>query len=84
MFTLLFAGPHIFGYDDGRDAENRGPSEHYTMMFNTFVVLQLFNEFNARKLYGEWKVFEGITRNWLFIVIILTILVVQVNFIFCP
>lgn len=78
MFTLLFAGPHIFGYDDGRDAENRGPSEHYTMMFNTFVVLQLFNEFNARKLYGEWNVFSGIHRNVIFIAIVLGTFIVQV------
>ena len=31
-------------------------------MFNTFIWFQLFNEFNARKLYGERNIFEGVVR----------------------
>merc|ERR1712072_234733 len=34
-------------------------SEHYTMIFNTFVLMQLFNEINARKLFGELNVWSG-------------------------
>jgi hypothetical protein len=37
---------------------------HGTIVFNTFVLFQVFNEFNARKLYGELNPFEGLfTRN---------------------
>ena len=30
-----------------------------TMYFNTFILLQIWNEFNARKLHGEKNVFAG-------------------------
>jgi len=49
----------------------------YTMIFHTFVFMQVFNEINSRKL-GEkdFNVFAGFFNNWLFIgIIILTILV---------
>lgn len=39
------------------------PSEHYTIIFNTFVMMQLFNEINARKIYGERNMFNGIFSN---------------------
>ena len=35
----------------------------YTMIFNTFVLLQLFNEFNSRKVNGEWNILSGIFDN---------------------
>lgn len=33
-----------------------GPSRHYTVVFNTFVCLQIFNLVNARKIHNEWNV----------------------------
>lgn len=37
---------------------------HYTMVFQTFVFMQLFNQINARKIEdGEFNIFSGITRN---------------------
>ncbi|KAJ6847310.1 calcium-transporting ATPase 8, plasma membrane-type-like [Iris pallida] len=36
-----------------------------TFIFNTFVLCQVFNEFNARKP-DELNVFRGVTRNRLF------------------
>ncbi|KAG6966610.1 hypothetical protein JG688_00006704 [Phytophthora aleatoria] len=51
---------------------------HYTIIFNTFVFSQLFNEFNARKTNNEWRVFNGLVANPLFIMIILITLFVQV------
>jgi len=33
-------------------------SEHYTIVFNTFVMMTLFNEFNSRKLRHEWNIFD--------------------------
>lgn len=40
--------------------------------------MQIFNFFNCRKLYDELNVLEGITRNWLFLVIVLLIVCLQV------
>lgn len=37
-----------------------------TMVFNTFVWLQIFNLFHARKLEDEWNIFSGLLGNWVF------------------
>ncbi|XP_041955243.1 plasma membrane calcium-transporting ATPase 3-like isoform X1 [Alosa sapidissima] len=67
IFTLLFAGEKIFNIDCGRNAPlHSPPSEHYTIIFNTFVLMQLFNEINARKIHGERNVFDGMFSNPIF------------------
>ncbi|XP_078500810.1 plasma membrane calcium-transporting ATPase 4 isoform X2 [Lissotriton helveticus] len=72
IFTLLFAGEKFFNIDSGRDAPlHAPPSEHYTIVFNTFVLMQLFNEINARKIHGERNVFESIFRNPIFCSVVL-------------
>ncbi|KAF3668150.1 hypothetical protein FXO38_08235 [Capsicum annuum] len=48
-----------------------------TLIFNTFVLCQVFNEFNARNLEKK-NVFEGIHKNKLFMAIIGITLVLQV------
>uniref|UniRef100_A0A8C3LFS9 Calcium-transporting ATPase n=1 Tax=Chrysolophus pictus TaxID=9089 RepID=A0A8C3LFS9_CHRPC len=79
VFTLLFAGEKIFDIDSGRNAPlHAPPSEHYTIVFNTFVMMQLFNEINARKIHGERNVFEGIFNNAIFCTIVLGTFVVQI------
>jgi Ca2+ transporting ATPase len=45
-------------------------SQHYTMVFNVFVLMQCFNEINSRKIHDEINVFEGISKNFLFIGIV--------------
>ncbi|XP_054242627.1 plasma membrane calcium-transporting ATPase 1 isoform X15 [Indicator indicator] len=79
VFTLLFAGEKIFDIDSGRNAPlHAPPSEHYTIVFNTFVMMQLFNEINARKIHGERNVFEGIFNNAIFCSIVLGTFIVQI------
>ncbi|CAL8369267.1 unnamed protein product [Lota lota] len=79
IFTLLFAGEKIFNIDSGRNAPlHSPPSEHYTVIFNTFVLMQLFNEINARKIHGERNVFDGIFANPIFCSIVLGTFVVQI------
>uniref|UniRef100_A0A8C8TK57 Plasma membrane calcium-transporting ATPase 1 n=1 Tax=Peromyscus maniculatus bairdii TaxID=230844 RepID=A0A8C8TK57_PERMB len=79
VFTLLFAGEKFFDIDSGRNAPlHAPPSEHYTIVFNTFVLTQLFNEINARKIHGERNVFEGIFNNAIFCTIVLGTFVVQI------
>ncbi|MPC91500.1 Plasma membrane calcium-transporting ATPase 2 [Portunus trituberculatus] len=66
--------------DDGLYRE-RGepPSQHFTLIFNTFVMMTLFNEVNARKIHGEHNIFEGITGNPLFYCIWVVTFVAQVG-----
>ncbi|XP_015198205.1 plasma membrane calcium-transporting ATPase 4 isoform X1 [Lepisosteus oculatus] len=72
IFTLLFAGEKFFDIDSGRNSPlHAPPSEHYTIVFNTFVLMQLFNEINARKIHGERNVFEGIYRNPIFCAVVI-------------
>ncbi|MEQ2187302.1 ATPase, Ca transporting, plasma membrane, partial [Goodea atripinnis] len=79
IFTLLFAGEKLFDIDSGRNAPlHAPPSEHYTVVFNTFVMMQLFNEINARKIHGERNVFEGIFNNLIFCSIVFGTFVIQV------
>ncbi|XP_056311726.1 plasma membrane calcium-transporting ATPase 1a isoform X3 [Danio aesculapii] len=79
IFTLLFAGEKMFDIDSGRYAElHAPPSEHYTIVFNTFVMMQLFNEINARKIHGERNVFEGIFNNMIFCTIVFGTFVIQI------
>lgn len=84
MLTLpLFeppVGENIFDIDSGRNAPlHAAPSEHYTIVFNTFVMMQLFNEINARKIHGERNVFEGIFNNLIFCSIVFGTFIIQVK-----
>uniref|UniRef100_W5N924 Calcium-transporting ATPase n=1 Tax=Lepisosteus oculatus TaxID=7918 RepID=W5N924_LEPOC len=79
IFTLLFVGERLFNIDSGRNAPlHSPPSEHYTIIFNTFVMMQLFNEINARKIHGERNVFDGIFRNPIFCSIVVGTFAIQI------
>ena len=36
------------------------------MVFNSFVMMTLFNEINARKIHGQRNVFKGFFSNWIY------------------
>ena len=38
-------------------------SQHFTVVFNAFIMMTLFNEINARKINGERNVFRDIHKN---------------------
>uniref|UniRef100_A0A3P9QDX4 Calcium-transporting ATPase n=1 Tax=Poecilia reticulata TaxID=8081 RepID=A0A3P9QDX4_POERE len=79
IFTLLFAGEKFFDIDNGRNAPlHSPPSEHYTIVFNVFVMMQLFNEINARKIHGERNVFEGVYKNPIFCSVVLGTFALQI------
>ncbi|XP_077373858.1 plasma membrane calcium-transporting ATPase 1-like [Festucalex cinctus] len=79
IFTLLFVGELALDMDCGRNAPlHAPPSEHYTMVFNTFVLMQIFNELNARKIHGERNVFDGVLDNPIFCSIVAGTFLVQV------
>jgi Ca2+-transporting ATPase len=68
LLTLQFKGKAIFGVDE--KIKN-------TLVFNTFVLCQVFNEFNARKLEKK-NIFKGIHKNKLFLAIIGVTIILQV------
>lgn len=79
-YLLVPPGERMFNIDSGRNAPlHSPPSEHYTIIFNTFVLMQLFNEINARKIHGERNVFDGIFANPIFCSIVLGTFAVQVS-----
>ena len=63
-FVLYFAGYEILGYDRSNEDQ---VAQLATMVFNTFVWMQIFNEFNNRRLDNKFNIFEGIHRNFWFI-----------------
>ena len=77
LLVILFAGPVLFDIDSGVDCGLRS-SQHFTLVFNTFVMFLIFNEINARKVHGERNVFSGIWRNWVFLVIVIVQIIIQV------
>ena len=62
-FTLYFAGMQILGYEDTEQKR----LELNTVVFNTFVWMQIFNEFNNRRLDNKFNIFEAIHKNPWFI-----------------
>jgi len=70
VFGILFYGEKLFDIDSGRGAELRDPpSVHFTMVFNTFVMMTLFNEINARKIHGQRNVLKGFFSNPIYYII---------------
>lgn len=57
------------------------PTAHYTLIFNCFVFMQLFNWLNCRKLNHEFNVLIGLHKNIMFCVIWILCVIVQVLFI---
>jgi len=61
------------------DEENRRePTPHYTMVFNSFVMMQAANIVNARMLHGERNVFSGLFKNRIFVGILVGIVFIQI------
>jgi hypothetical protein len=53
-FIDWFLGEKIFDIPSGRGLPlHAPPTTHFTIIFNTFVLMTQFNEINARKLYGR-------------------------------
>ncbi|GMR48520.1 hypothetical protein PMAYCL1PPCAC_18715 [Pristionchus mayeri] len=79
LFVLIFYGEHLFNIESGRWAPlHSAPSQHFTIVFNTFVMMTLFNEINARKIHGERNVFQGLFSNPIYYTIWIGTMVSQV------
>uniref|UniRef100_A0A183BHI8 Calcium-transporting ATPase n=1 Tax=Globodera pallida TaxID=36090 RepID=A0A183BHI8_GLOPA len=70
LMLLLFKGPELLNVDTGIDAPIYSPpSVHFTIIFNSFVLMTLFNEINSRKVHGERNVFKHLSSNHMFCII---------------
>lgn len=56
LLLLIFKGSKTLNITSG--IGNKNPTEHFTIVFNTFVMMTLFNEINSRKVHGERNVFK--------------------------
>jgi len=72
------------GPDFDRSDINIKPSKQYTVLFNSFVFLQIFNEINARRLdsgFASWNAFQMFFTNWVFLAVLGATTVLQVIFV---
>lgn len=72
-FILYFAGPKFLNYPT---------LQHATLVFNTFVWMQIFNALNSRRIDNNANIFEGIWKNWLFMTIFVVMVGGQVLIVF--
>ncbi|XP_059637474.1 calcium-transporting ATPase 10, plasma membrane-type-like [Cornus florida] len=75
LLILNFRGKSLLGLEH-KDSVYANKVKN-TLIFNAFVLCQIFNEFNARKP-DERNVFKGVTKNRLFMGIVGLTLVLQV------
>ncbi|WEW55835.1 plasma membrane calcium [Emydomyces testavorans] len=75
---LNFAGADILNYDSSEQDEK----EFRALIFNTFVFMQIFNQYNSRRIDNRLNIFEGLLQNKWFIAIQLVIIGGQVLIIF--
>lgn len=75
-FLLYFGSATILGYEPTEQTQVN------TLVFNTFVWMQVFNQWNNRRLDNNFNILEGLTENWFFISINLIMCGAQVLIIF--
>ena len=85
MMIIMYAGQSIFDLAYSADTptiedsiEGEHKREHFTLIWNTFIFLQVFNMINCRdvsahKMHG----FSGLLRNWTTIFVLLIIIGIQ-------
>ena len=81
-YIFIYSGPQIFGIPSsiGVTEWTTESGKHYCIFFNTFVLMQVFNEINARKLKEtELNVFSNFFNNPLFIIILIVTIIVQIS-----
>jgi magnesium-transporting ATPase (P-type) len=83
LIVILNYGDVMFNVTSDRELEhfvwNENNGYHFTLFFDVFVFLQVFNSINARKLRSdEVNVFKGIMNNAYYISVQLFIIVGQI------
>ncbi|OAA62641.1 p-type calcium transporter [Niveomyces insectorum RCEF 264] len=68
-FMLYFGGQKVLP-----SYEHADKAQIQTLVFNTFVWMQIFNQWNNRRLDNRFNIFEGMTKNWFFIAVSIVII----------
>ena len=79
LCLILFGFPGFFGIVQIPNSGSYSQDDYilFTIVFHTFVLMQIFNEINCRVLGNQINIFKGIHKNWLFPFIIILSLIVQ-------
>ena len=65
-----------------KDGNPTNKARVYTMIFNSYVWMHIFNEFNSRKVNAkQYNVFNGLITNWIFLVVMTVIILLQLFFV---
>ncbi|KUF99863.1 hypothetical protein AM588_10010320 [Phytophthora nicotianae] len=70
-------------YQDLDESHKHEPTQHMTVIFNTFVWMQLFNELNCRKIHDEPNVLEGLMGNRVYIYVTILQILMQLVIVQC-
>jgi magnesium-transporting ATPase (P-type) len=85
LVIMLYSVPYWFGktypyydtdfYYSGDDATKDTEAEnklfHFTMVFNTFVIMNLFNQLNCRKIgWKDVNIFDNFFNNFTFFIVL--------------
>ena len=76
--VLYFAGAKIFFNGTSKEEQ----MQLQTLVFNTFVWMQIFNSLNNRRLDNHFNIFEGIQNNLFFVGIFIIMIAGQTLIIF--
>jgi Ca2+-transporting ATPase len=68
----------IFMYLGEKLIPNREHEVVKTVVFNSFVFLQIFNELNCRRINDELNIFHDIFNNWIFIAVQVIVILGQI------
>ncbi|RKO86275.1 cation-transporting P-type ATPase, partial [Blyttiomyces helicus] len=74
--SLLFYGPYLFGFDDEIVAVQKATMR--TIVFTSFVFMQVFNQINCRRIDNGLNPFKGMFQNPAFVTITAFIVVTQI------
>jgi len=72
--SLLHLGPKIFHLSNSQE----DTAILRTLVFNTFVFLQVFNEINCRRIDDRLNVFKNIFHNHIFIIVQFVVIIAQI------
>lgn len=75
--VLYFAGASFLSYQTQHERD-----QLQTLIFNTFVWMQIFNQYNNRRIDNKMNIFEGVQRNYFFVVIQFIIVGGQIMIVF--
>ena len=66
VLAFHFAGPALYGLGAN---DTKGRNELNATVFNMFVLCQIFNSINCRRIDNKYNIFEGMLSNWYFMAI---------------